>query len=146
MNYHFQSVEQVAEALKTSPSGLSSDEAKRRLQQHGKNVLEAKKKKTIFSILLNQLTDFMILVLIAAAVISGFLSDVTDAIDKAMEALEGMAASHARVQRDNQTIDIEASDLVPGDVIVLDVGNIIPADVRFIETHTLKVDDSSLTG
>lgn len=166
MNYHFQSVEQVAEALKTSPSGLSSDEAKRRLQQHGKNVLEAKKKKTIFSILLNQLTDFMILVLIAAAVISGFLSDVTDAIvilaiviinaiiglvqewraEKAMEALEGMAASHARVQRDNQTIDIEASDLVPGDVIVLDVGNIIPADVRFIETHTLKVDESSLTG
>ncbi len=166
MKYHSQSVSQTAEALKTRPSGLSSTEAKQRLEEYGKNLLEAKKKKTIFSMLLNQLTDFMILVLVAAAVISGFIGDLTDTIvilaivvinaviglvqewraEKAMEALESMAASQARVQRDNQTIEINAADLVPGDVIMVEVGNIIPADVRFIETYTLKVDESSLTG
>ncbi|WP_276374467.1 calcium-translocating P-type ATPase, PMCA-type [Chryseolinea sp. H1M3-3] len=166
MNYHSQSIAETAEALKTSPAGLSTMEAKQRMEKHGKNLLEAKKKKTIISMLLSQLTDFMILVLVAAAVVSGFIGDLTDTIvilaiviinaviglvqewraEKAMEALEGMAASQARVQRDHQTIEIDAADLVPGDVILVEVGNIIPADVRFIETYTLKVDESSLTG
>jgi Ca2+-transporting ATPase len=166
MNYHLKSVSEIAEALKTTPSGLSNAEAQKRLQESGKNLLEAKKKKTIFSMLLNQLTDFMILILVGAAVISGIVGDVTDTIvilaivvlnavvglvqewraEKAMEALETMSASHARVHRDNQVIDIAAADLVPGDVVVIEAGNIIPADVRFLETYTFKVDESSLTG
>ena len=145
---------------------LPSAEAKQRLKTDGPNLLEVKKKKTILSILVSQLTDFMTLILIAAAVISGIVGDVTDTIvilaivvinaivgfiqewraEKAMEALENMAASHAKARRDNQAIDIPASDLVAGDVILLEAGDIIPADARFMETHALKVDESSLTG
>ncbi|MBT1695324.1 calcium-translocating P-type ATPase, PMCA-type [Fulvivirgaceae bacterium PWU4] len=166
MDHHLQPSEKVAEALKTSRSGLDPQTAQQRITEHGKNVLEVKKKKTLLGMLLTQLTDFMILILMAAAVISGIIGDLTDTIvilaivvinaiigliqewraEKAMEALESMAASHARVLRNNQILDIPAADLVPGDVVQLEAGNIIPADIRFIETYTLKVDESSLTG
>ena len=166
MKYHTQSVSEIEKTLKTSSAGLTGAEAKQRLNTDGPNLLEAKKKKTILGILLSQLTDFMTLILISAAVISGIVGDVTDTIvilaivvinaivgfiqewraEKAMEALEEMAASHAKARRDNHTIVISASDLVAGDVILLDAGDIIPADARFIETHSLKVDESSLTG
>jgi P-type Ca2+ transporter type 2C len=166
MDYHIQSVSEIEKTLNTSSAGLTGTEAKQRLKTDGPNLLEVKKKKTILSILVSQLTDFMTLILIAAAVISGIVGDVTDTIvilaivvinsivgfiqewraEKAMEALENMAASHAKARRDNKAIDIQASDLVAGDVILLEAGDIIPADARFIETHTLKVDESSLTG
>ena len=166
MNYHTQPVSEIEKTLKTNSAGLTSTEAKQRLKTDGPNLLEAKKKKTVLSILVSQLTDFMTMILIAAAAISGVVGDVTDTIvilaivvinaivgfiqewraEKAMEALEDMAAGHANVRRDNQTIDIPARDLVAGDVIVLEAGDIIPADARFIETHSLKVDESSLTG
>lgn len=166
MEYHLQSATEAAEALQTSPEGLTSDEARQRAQHYGKNVLEAKKKKTVWSMLFQQFTDFMILILIAAAVISGVIGEVTDTIvilaivvinaivgvvqewraEKAMEALESMASSNARVMRDGQSMEIPAAELVPGDVVTLEAGNVIPADVRFLETYTLKVDESSLTG
>jgi Ca2+-transporting ATPase len=166
MNYHVQSSADVAEALKTSPAGLDVATAQQRIQEHGKNLLEVKRKKTVWHMLWGQLTDFMILILIAAAVISGVVGDLTDTVvilaivtinaavgviqewraEKAMEALENMAASKARVLRDNQSIELPAAELVPGDVVLLEAGNVIPADIRFIETYTLKVDESSLTG
>lgn len=166
MQFHIKSIEDVASELKTEPSGLSGAEAQSRLQQHGKNVLQAKKKKSPLAMFLAQFVDFMILVLIAAAVVSGVIGELTDAIvilsivvinavigfvqewraEKAMEALERMASSHAQVIREGKQTDIEAGDLVPGDLVVLESGNIIPADIRFIETHTIKVDESSLTG
>jgi Ca2+-transporting ATPase len=166
MEPHLRSIEEVATHLKTATSGLSKEEAGARLEQYGKNVLVAKKKKTVWKMLLHQFTDFMILILIAAAGVSGFIGELTDTIvilsivvlnaivgvvqewraEKAMEALENMSASNARVVRDNESIEIPAADVVPGDVLTLEAGNIIPADVRFIETHTCKVDESSLTG
>lgn len=166
MEYHLQPIAEVAQTLQTSPQGLSKETARKRLAEYGKNALEVKKKKTIWGMLFRQLTDFMILILLAAAVISGILGDVTDAVvilaiviinaivglvqewraEKAMEALQKMAATRARVLRDNQSIEIDAEDLVPGDVVILEAGNIIPADIRFIETYTFKVDESALTG
>jgi Ca2+-transporting ATPase len=166
MNHHLQSIAEIEKSLRTSPQGLTTEEANARITEFGKNILEEKKKKTIFKMLLGQFTDFMILILIAAAIVSGILGDATDTIvilaivvinaivgfiqewraEKAMEALATMSASHARVQRDNRSVEIPAADLVPGDVVTLDAGNVIPADVRFIETYTLKVDESSLTG
>ena len=166
MEYHLRSADEVADALKTSNEGLSKADARQRLEEHGKNLLEAKKKKTIWTMLFQQFTDFMILILVAAAIISGAIGEVTDTAvilaivvlnavvgvvqewraEKAMEALEGMASSNARVLRDHQSVEIPASELVPGDVITVEAGNIVPADVRFIETYTLKVDESSLTG
>ena len=166
MRYHLESISEIEKSFKTNPHGLSSVEAAQRLKTSGPNLLEATKKKTVVRIIINQVTDFMILVLIAAAIISGVVGDVTDTIvilaivvinaivgfiqeyraERAMEALEKMAAVNAKVIRDNQTKEIPASELVPGDVVILEAGNVIPADIRIIEVHALKVDESSLTG
>jgi Ca2+-transporting ATPase len=166
MKYHLQSPPEVAQNLKTRPEGLDQASVDERIKEHGRNVLVAKKRKTLLGILIGQLTDFMILILMAAAIIAGIVGDLTDTYiivtivainaliglvqewraEKAMEALENMAASNARVLRDNHTIEIPSADLVPGDVVYLEAGNIVPADVRFIEAYTLKVDESSLTG
>jgi Ca2+-transporting ATPase len=166
MNWHLLSISEIAQLLDTKPSGLDSLIASERLTEYGKNEIEDKKKKTILQMLLHQLTDLMILILIAVAIISGFLGDLTDTLiifaiiiinaavgfiqefrsEKAMEALKNMVPTNARVVRENYTFEILASDIVPGDVILLEAGNIIPADVRFFETHQIKVDESTLTG
>lgn len=166
MEHHLLPLEEIEKNLKTNPNGLSTQEATRRIEQFGSNTLQEKKKKTIFDMLLNQLKDFMILILIAAAIISGLVGDPTDTIvilaivvlnaavgliqewraEKAMEALASMAASQARVKRDGKIVDVSAAQIVPGDVVTLEAGNIIPADIRFLETYSLKVDESSLTG
>lgn len=166
MNWHVLPLSEITRLLNTNPSGIDAVTASQRLSEHGKNQIEDKKKKTIFQMLLRQLSDFMILILISAAVISGIIGDVTDTViilaiiiinavvgfiqeyraEKAMEALKKMAASHTRILREGNIIDIPASNLVPGDVVILEAGNIIPADVRFFETHQVKVDESALTG
>ncbi|WP_226294253.1 cation-translocating P-type ATPase [Aquimarina algicola] len=166
MNWHLLSLPQIIDQLETSTEGLDATIAQQRLHKEGKNEIADTKKKTIWQMLLHQVTDFMILILIAAAIISGFLGEVIDTIiilviivlnaivgfiqeyraEKAMEALKGMVANTSRVLRNNKWSDIPASDLVPGDVINLEAGNIIPADVRFFESHQVKVDESSLTG
>jgi len=166
MNWHLLPLTEIAQLLNTSPSGIDNITAEQRLIEYGKNQITDKQKKTVLQMLLHQLTDFMILILIAAAVISGVLGDITDTViiiviiilnaavgfiqeyraEKAMEALKQMAASNARVLREGKTIDIPASDLVPGDLVMLEAGNIIPADIRFFETHQIKVDESALTG
>lgn len=166
MSWHILPISEIEQLLNTTSSGIDDVSAAERLSKHGKNQIEDKKKKTVLQMLLHQMTDFMILVLIAAAVISGILGDVTDTViilaivvinaivgfiqeyraEKAMEALKSMAASNARILRNGKTIDIPASDLVPGDVVLLEAGNIIPADLRFFETHQIKVDESTLTG
>lgn len=166
MNWHLLPLSEISQLLNTSPSGLDSVTAQQRLIEKGKNQIEDKKKKTILQMFLYQFTDFMILILIAAAVISGIIGDLTDTIiiliivilnafvgfiqeyraEKAMEALKGMVSSNARIIRGGTSMSITAVDLVPGDVVSLEAGNIIPADVRFFETHQVKVDESSLTG
>ena len=166
MNWHLLPLSEITQLLNTTPSGIDDITASERLCEHGKNQIEDKKKKTIVQMVLSQLSDFMILILIAAAIISGIIGDLTDTIiilaiiiinavvgfiqeyraEKAMEALKNMAANHARILREGKTIDLPASDIVPGDVIVLEAGNVIPADVRFFETHQIKVDESALTG
>jgi Ca2+-transporting ATPase len=166
MNWHLLSITEIAELLNSTPSGIDNSIASERLTEHGKNEIEDKKKRTVLQMLLHQLTDFMILVLIVVAIISGFLGDLTDTLiilaiiiinatvgfiqeyrsEKAMEALKNMVPSCARVMREGNTLEIAAVDLVPGDVVLLEAGNIIPADVRFFETHQIKVDESALTG
>lgn len=165
-NWHLLPLAEITKLLTTKPEGLTNAIALQRITEFGKNQLENKKKKTVWHMILNQLKDFMILILFVAAIISGLLGDLTDTIiifaiiiinavvgfiqeyraDKAIEALKKMAASNAKVLRDNKTIEIPTSDLVPGDVLLLEAGNIIAADIRFFETHQLKVDESALTG
>jgi len=159
----------TAEALsemKSSPSGITSEEAGERLQSFGPNELAEKKRKTAFRMLLDQFSDFMILILIAAALISGFIGEASDTVaivvivllnaalgfsqeyraEKAMAALKKMAAAHATVIRRSEHTAIPASALVPGDIVVLEAGNIIPADMRIIEVAYLKVEEAALTG
>lgn len=166
MNWHLLPLSEISLLLDTSPSGLNSLTVSKRLVEYGKNVIEDTKKKTILQMVLHQLTDFMILILIVAAVISGVIGDLMDTIiilviiilnaiigfiqeyraEKAMEALKNMVTSKTRILRDGKLIDLLTTDIVPGDVVALEAGNILPADVRFFETHQVKVDESALTG
>lgn len=159
-------VAEVLEKLDTKATGLSSDEAQLRLDKYGPNELLQSKKKSPWMLLLHQFADFMILVLIAAAIISGVAGDLTDSIiiivivllnaalgfvqeyraEKAMDALKKMATLQAQVWRNNEVTTIEGTQVVPGDIVVLEAGNAVPADVRLIESHSLSIDESALTG
>ncbi len=150
MRWHQKDIQGVIEDLKSSLQGLSSEEAVRRLGEYGFNVLKEKKKKTPFMMFLDQFKDFMILVLIAAAIISGFIGEVSDTIaivvivalnavigfiqeyraEKAMAALKKMAAPTTTVIRSGMPATIDGSDIVPGDVVMLEAGRIVPADMR----------------
>jgi Ca2+-transporting ATPase len=166
MGWYRKDLSRIFTELKTSSRGLSSGEAAERLKRLGPNELTEKKKKSPFRMFLDQFLDFMILILIAAAVIAGFIGDLSDTIaivvivivnavigfiqeyraEKAMEALKKMAAPTATVIRDGQPGTAPASELVPGDLVVLEAGRIVPADMRLIETAQLKVEEAALTG
>jgi len=166
MNYHLQSLSDLSRSLNTTPNGLDSAAVNKLLLKHGRNVLAQSKKKTAWLMIFNQFTDLMILILITAAIISAFLGDLTDSLviftivlvnsvvgfmqefrsEKAMSSLKKLSASHAKVLRDGVTSVVTSSELVPGDVIILEAGDVIPADIRLIETHTLKINESSITG
>jgi Ca2+-transporting ATPase len=166
-NWHTLTSDEVAQRLETSPqSGLSSDHAAKRLAQFGANELKEKRARSPWRMLLDQFSDFMIIVLIVAAVISGFVGDVEDTVviivivilnavigfvqeyraERAMAALKQMAAVSARVLRDGRIETVTAAELVPGDMVLLEAGNVVPADLRIIETAQLKIDESALTG
>ncbi len=166
MKWHQKNIDAVFEELKTSPAGISSQEAVARLNEYGPNELKEKKKRTPFMMFLDQFRDFMILVLIAAAIISGFIGELSDTIaivvivvlnavvgfiqeyraEKAMKALKKMAALTATVIRDGMPATIASFGLVPGDVVMLDAGRIVPADMRLTEAANLRVEEASLTG
>lgn len=166
MNFYQKEVNEVFEELNTNPQGLSFEEAQSRLQEFGLNELAEKKKKTPFQMFLEQFKDFMILILIAAALISGFLGEWPDTVaivvivilnaiigftqeyraEKAMEALKEMAALTAVVVREGQTRQIPAKELIPGDIVLLEAGNVVPADLRLIEAAQLKINEAALTG
>ncbi len=166
MRWHQREAEEVVEALGTSSGGLSPEEAGRRLLEYGPNELEEKKRKTLFVMFLDQFKDFMILVLIAAAAISGVIGEVSDAVaiivivvlnavigfvqeyraEKAMSALKQMAEPAATAIRDGMHTEIPVSDVVPGDIIVLEAGKFVPADMRVVEAARLNVQEAALTG
>lgn len=161
------SPQETSENLNTSlKDGLSSSEAKARMDQYGPNELIRKEGATIWQMFLEQFKDFLILILIGASIVSIFVGEVTDSIviisivivnaalgvfqeyraSKAMEALKQMTAPHAKVIRDGNQLDIPAGELVPGDLVILETGDYVPADVRIIESINLKVEEAALTG
>ena len=166
MQPHQLDVQEVLKELKTARVGLSDEEALSRLHRYGPNELVERKKKTALAMFLGQFSDFMILVLIAAAVISGIIGELSDTIaiavivvlnavlgftqeyraERAMAALKKMAASSATVIRGGTPGTIPASQLVPGDIVALDAGKIVPADMRIIEAARLSVEEAALTG
>lgn len=158
--------EEVLSQLKSNLKGLNTADIARRQKENGKNELEEIKQKSKFTILLSQFTDVMILVLAIAAVISFVAGEHTDAFvilaiiianawmgfsqevnaEESIRMLKKMAAQHAMVIRDNNPSKIEASELVPGDIIVLEAGDVVPADARLISAESFKSDEASLTG
>jgi Ca2+-transporting ATPase len=164
--YHKERIEAIYELLGTGAGGLSGTEAADRLIKFGPNELKAKKKKTPFLMFLDQFRDFMIIVLLGAAVVSGIVGDATDTIaifviiiinavigfiqefraERAMAALKRMASPVARVLREGAVREIDTVSLVRGDVVAVEAGVIVPADMRLIDVAQLKVEEAALTG
>ena len=174
MTQYSESLDVVVSGLQSSRTeGLTSTRAEERLREYGPNQLRAKKKKTNLQRFFEQFKDVMILILIAAAVVSFIVACnghetseffepllillivILNAImgmvqeskaEKAMEALQSMSAPHARVIRDGKEVVIDAVQVVPGDIILVEAGDNIPADARLIESASLKSEESALTG
>ena len=171
MKFYCEEKEAVLEQFNTSPEGLTEQEAQRRLEENGKNKLAAPPGKSIFQRFLEQLTDPMIIILLAAAAISGVLAVVegesfADVIiilavviinavlgvyqeskaEKAIEALQEMSAATSKVYRDGKLISIHSEDLVVGDIVLLEAGDAVPADGRLIQNASLKIEEAALTG
>ena len=174
MEYFSSKAARYLRVLQTDPAqGLSAAEAARRLEQHGANVLREKKKKTNLQRFLDQFKDVMILILIAAAIVSFVIACVEgnpgeffepalillivilnavmgmlqeSKAEKALDALKSMSAPHARVLRDGTEQIIDAASLVPGDIIRLEAGDFVPADARLLHSAGLKSEESALTG
>ena len=166
MNWHSMSVEEVLKETGSKPDGLDDAAVQQKTEEYGKNELISKKKISPLVIFLRQFLDVMILVLGVAAVISVFIGEVSDTIvivviivlnavigfiqeyraEKAMEALKKMAAPSSNVTRNGKNIELPTADLVPGDIVLLEAGNSVPADIRLSENESLKTNEASLTG
>ena len=159
------------EALKrlqtNDETGLSAQEAQARLTQNGPNALAQGEKKTLLMRFLDQFKDFMIIVLLVAALISGFIvHEWADAFiilavvilnavfgvfqeskaEEAIDALQKMSTPNAHVRRGGQVLTVPSSELVVGDIVLLEAGDVVPADLRLLESANLKSEESALTG
>ena len=171
-NWFNKTVDEVESTLKTNAEdGLTAEEAKKRQEEYGLNELKAKKKKSLFVKFLEQFKDFMIIILIISAIISGVVGvaqgeGFTDTIiilvvvvvnaiigvaqenkaEKSLEALQKLSSHVAKVVRDGKLQVIQSKELVPGDIVILETGDYVPADLRIIEAINLKSQEAALTG
>ncbi|MHB1245333.1 MAG: cation-translocating P-type ATPase [Sulfuriferula sp.] len=166
-SWHTFSVEDTAHRLAVDAElGLTAAEASSRLHRHGPNMLPEARRRPAWRIFFDQFADFMILVLLAAAIITGVIGDPEDTIaiaviillnaiigftqeyraEKAMAALKKLAAATTRVRRDGQISEISSAELVAGDIVLLEAGNLVPADLRLLEAAQLKMMEAALTG
>ena len=166
MWFNKSSEEIIKELSSNVINGLSSADAKLILEKNGPNKLQGKKKKSTFQLFLSQINDAMIYILLVAAVISAIVGEISDAIiilivifvnaiigviqeskaEKALEALKSMSTPTALVKRDGSIIEIPSEEVVVGDIVIIDAGRYIPADLRLIESANLKIEESAFTG
>lgn len=167
--FYTQNKEQVLSSLETSLDGLSSNEANQRLVTYGRNELDEGEKRTLLAKFLDQFKDLMIIILVAAAlltVITEGTHGLTDAViilavvilnaafgvyqegqaEAAIEALKNMSSPIARVLRDGHVTEIDSKDIVPGDIVLLEAGDVVPADMRLLDVNSLKIEEAALTG
>ena len=164
--WHTESAETALRELAAVPQGLTFAEAQRRLAQYGPNALPEGGGRPVLRMFADQFADFMILVLIAAAIVSGLVGELSDTVaivvivllnaaigfaqefraERAMAALRLMAAPTARARRDGAVAALPADRLVPGDIVLLEAGNVVPADLRLIEAAQLRLAEAALTG
>ncbi len=160
------SKQEVFTALKGGIEGLTSEKAEERLKQYGENVLAEKKKKNVFQVFLEQFKDLLVLILIGAAIISLVSGNIESTAvifgvillnallgtfqhfkaKQSLESLKALAAPAAKVLREGKKSEIPSKDIVPGDIVILEAGDLVSADGRIIENYSLQVNESSLTG
>ncbi|OPZ93832.1 MAG: Calcium-transporting ATPase 1 [Firmicutes bacterium ADurb.Bin419] len=166
MKHYFEEIEAVLKSQESSKNGIDSAQAQQRLEKYGRNKLDEGKKKSVLMRFLEQLKDPMIIVLIAAAVISAAVKEVADSIiilvvvvlnsilgvvqegkaEKAIEALQKMSSPFSKVRRNGQVMQVKSDEIVPGDIVLLEAGDSVPADMRIIEASSFKIEEASLTG
>jgi len=165
--WHAMSSDEVLAALGTQPqAGLTSEDAKSRLSEYGYNQLAEKPRPGFFKMVLAQLNNFIVILLIIAAIVSALLGEWIDAgaifaivvlnailgviqesrAEQALAALKKLAAPEAQTLRDGKRVTLPASELVPGDIVFLEAGNFVPADIRLVEAANLRVEEAALTG
>lgn len=164
--YYLQTKAKVLEELKTGSGGLSSQQAKDYLAKYGKNALIEGKKKTTLQVFLEQFKDLMVIILIIAAVISAFTGELDSTLviiavlilnailgtvqhikaEKSLESLKSLSSPSAKVLRDGKKIEIDSKDVVPGDIMLLEAGDMVTADGHILDNFSLQVNESSLTG
>ncbi len=165
--WYSKSREDILKELGVDPKqGLTHQEAGERLEKHGPNKLKGKPKKSLLSLFLAQLKDMLIYVLLGAALITMVIGEYVDAViilivvvlnavigvvqeykaEKAIEALQQMTTPKSLVKRDGEVIEISSEELVPGDIVIIDAGRYIPADIRLLESINLQIEESALTG
>jgi len=165
-SWHAMDIKETLKALNAKETGLSREEVQKRLQEYGPNELKKEKGISPIRLFLEQFADILIIILLIATGLSIYLGEITDAIiiiaivvvcailgfveeyrsEKALEALKKMTAPTAMVLRDGREVKVQASEIVPGDIILLYTGDKVPADARLIEAINLKVDEAPLTG
>lgn len=166
MKYYLEEAEVVLKSQETAKKGLDEKQAEFRLEKNGPNKLAEGKKKTVIQRFLEQMKDPMVIVLIAAAIISGIAAEIADAViilmvvvlnsilgvvqegkaEKAIEALARMSSPFSKVRRNGHMMHIKSEEIVPGDIVLLEAGDAVPADMRLIEASSLKIEEASLTG
>ena len=166
ISWHDLDLDDVLVKLETHPQGLSKNEVARRLDRYGPNELKEKPRPTFLQLLLEQLNNFIVILLIVASVVSAILGDWIEAgvimlivvlnaalgvvqeskAEESLAALKKMAAPECQVLRDGQRVSVPARGLVPGDMVFLEAGNFVPADMRLIEAVNLRVEEAALTG
>ena len=164
--YYLQTKDEVLKEFKTGSDGLSTKQAEENLAKYGKNALVEGKKKTAFQVFLEQFKDLMVIILIIAAVISAFTGDLESMLviiavlilnailgtvqhvkaEKSLESLKSLSSPSAKVLRNGEKIEIDSKDVVPGDIMLLEAGDMVTADGRILDNYSLQVNESSLTG
>ena len=166
MNWYQLTKEQVLEKLGVTKDGLSSKKAEELLQKNGENVLQEGKRKTALQVFLSQFADLLVIILIIAAIISMFSGNIESTIvifavitlnailgtvqhinaEKSLDSLKSLSSPNAKVIRDGQKIEIPSKEVVEGDMVVLEAGDLVVADGRIMNNYSLQVNESSLTG
>lgn len=164
--YYLQIKDEALKEFKTGSDGLSTKQAEENLAKYGKNALVEGKKKTAFQVFLEQFKDLMVIILIIAAVISAFTGDIESTLviiavlilnailgtvqhvkaEKSLESLKSLSSPSAKVLRNGEKIEIDSKDVVPGDIMLLEAGDMVTADGRILDNYSLQVNESSLTG
>lgn len=160
-------INNILEDLNVDPNlGLNTEEVNKRIETYGENALKKEKGQTLLVKFINQFKNFMVIILIIAALVSGFLGELKDSIiimivvvlnavlglvqenkaEKSLEALKNMTTPLAKVIRNSELIQIKSPEIVPGDIVILESGDYVPADGRILQSSSLKVEESALTG